>query len=235
MILSKRLTAIASLVEKGSCVADVGCDHGYVPIYLVKHQIAVRAIAMDVRTGPLQRAAEHIKEYGVEDQIELRLGNGLDALNPGEADTVVISGMGGYLILDILTRGAAVADTIPHLILSPQSDIPAVRIFLRENGYRIEKEVFLKDEGKYYTIMRVCHGETKPGRYLDDLYGKYLLDHGDSVLQEYLTRQIARYEAILPGLCQSDKEETRKSAERIREELTNMRQAMAVMQDIRAE
>lgn len=231
MVLSKRLTTIASLVERGSRVADVGTDHGYVPIYLVKKQIAVSAIAMDVRTGPLSRAAEHVREYGLEDQIELRLGNGLEALGPGEADTVIISGMGGPLVIDILTRGAMTAETVPHLILSPQSDIPGVRVFLRENGYRIDREVFIRDEGKYYTIMSVSHGSTRPGRYIDDLYGKYLLDQADPTLQEYLARQIDRYEGILPGLLASPKEETRQNGERIRSELAYMRQAMAVMAD----
>lgn len=231
MVLSKRLTTIASFVEKGSRVADVGTDHGYVPIYLVKNQIAASAIAMDVRTGPLSRAAEHVKAYRLEDQIELRLGNGLDALQPGEADAVIISGMGGPLIVDILTRGSQVAATVPRLILSPQSEIPDVRIFLRENGYRIDREAFIKDEGKYYTIMSVTHGNTRPGRYIDDLYGKYLLDHADPVLQEYLTREIGRYERLLPGLLSSPREETRQSGERIRQELACMHQAMAVMQD----
>lgn len=231
MGLSKRLTTIASLVEKGSRVADVGTDHGYVPIYLVKNQIAVSAIAMDVRTGPLSRAAEHVKACGLEDRIELRLGNGLEALHPGEADTVMISGMGGPLIMEILTRGAAVAATVSHLILSPQSEIPAVRVFLRENGYRIDREVFLRDEGKYYTVMSVRHGTDRPGRYIDDLYGKYLLDHADPLLLEYLNREIRRYEEILPGLLVSPKEETRRSGERIRQEVACMRQAIAVMQE----
>lgn len=232
MVLSKRLTTIASFVEKGSRVADVGTDHGYVPIYLVKKQIAAGAIAMDVRTGPLSRAAEHVREYGLENRIELRLSDGLGALQPGEADTVIISGMGGSLIIDILTRGSAAAAATPHLILSPQSDIPRVRIFLRENGYRIDREAFIRDEGKYYTVMSVSHGNTRPGRYIDDLYGKYLLDHADPILQEYLTRQIARYEEILPGLLASPKEETRQNGERMQAELAYMYQAMNVMQDV---
>lgn len=231
MVLSKRLTTIASFVEPGSRVADVGTDHGYVPIYLVKKEIAASAIAMDVRTGPLSRAAEHVKEYGLEDRIELRLSNGLDALCPGEADTVIISGMGGPLIVEILTRGSAVAAEAPRLVLSPQSDIPGVRVFLRENGYRIDREAFIRDQGKYYTIMSVSHGNTRPGRYIDDLYGKYLLDHGDPTLQEYLTREIARYEGILPGLLASPKEETRQTGQQIQADLAYMRQAMNVMQD----
>lgn len=231
MNLSKRLQTIASLVPEGSRVADVGTDHGYVPIYLVKNKAAVSAIAMDVRSGPLSRAAEHVKEYGLEDKIELRLSDGLAALGAGEADTVIISGLGGPLLVDILKRGAQTAGSVERFILSPQSDIPGVRVFLRENGYRIDREIFLKDEGKYYTVMSVSHGTTRPGRYIDDLYGKYLLDHADPVLAEYLNRESAKYRELLPGLETSAKEETRARAHRMKEELSCMEQALRIMEE----
>lgn len=231
MILSKRLTTIASFVPQGSRVADVGTDHGYVPIYLVKNEVASSAIAMDVRTGPLMRAEEHIREYGLEDRIEVRLSDGLSGLQAEEADTVVISGLGGPLMVEILDRGAAVAQTVKHFVLSPQSDIPGVRVYLREHGYRIEKEVFLKDDGKYYTVMLVTHGQSRPGRYIDDLYGKYLLDHCDPVLMEYLRKDEIRYQNLLPELLRSPKEETRARGEKMQEELTYIRQALRIMEE----
>ena len=138
MILSKRLLTIASFVPPGGRVADVGTDHGYIPIYLVKNELAVSAIAMDVRSGPLSRAAEHVAEYGLSDRIELRLSDGLDALGAGEADTVVISGLGGPLMMDILERGRQTAETVNCFVLSPQSDIPGVRVFLREKHGRVQ-------------------------------------------------------------------------------------------------
>lgn len=231
MILSKRLRTIASLVPAGSRVADVGTDHGYIPICLVKNNVAVSAIAMDVRSGPLSRAAEHVKEYGLEDRIELRLSDGMDALEEGEADTVVISGLGGPLMVDILTRGQRVSQSVKCFVLSPQSDIPGVRVFLRENGYRIDQEVFLKDEGKYYTVMQASHGQSRPGRYIDDLYGKYLLDQGDEVLTEYLKKESAKYRELLPTLEASPKEETRQRAGRMKEELSFMEQALRIMEE----
>ena len=232
MILSKRLTTIASLVPAGSRVADVGTDHGYTPIYLVKNGVAVSAIAMDVRSGPLGRAAEHVKEYGLEEKIELRLSDGLQALGPGEADTVIISGLGGPLMIDILTRGHQVAQTVGTFVLSPQSDIPGVRVYLREHGYRIDKEVFLKDEGKYYTVMVVTHGVSRPGRYIDDLFGKELLDRADPVLREYLEKEAARYRQLIPGLESASREETRQRAQQMKEELASVEQALRVMEDM---
>ena len=231
MILSKRLTTIASLVPAGSRVADVGTDHGYTPIYLVKNGVAVSAIAMDVRKGPLSRAADHVREYGLEDKIQLRLSDGLEKLQANEADTVIISGLGGPLMIDMLTRGQEVAKTVTTFVLSPQSDIPGVRVFLREHGYRIDREVFMKDEGKYYTVMVVTHGQSEPGRYIDDLFGRELLERKDPVLREYLEKEEARYLQLIPTLESSSREETQERAAQMRGELAWIQQALKVMEE----
>lgn len=232
MILSKRLTTIASLVPAGSRVADVGTDHGYTPIYLVEHGIAVSAIAMDVRKGPLSRAAEHVREHGLEDKIQLRLSDGLDELQTGEADAVIISGLGGPLMINMLTRGHEVARTVDTFVLSPQSDIPGVRVYLRKNGYRIDKELFMKDEGKYYTVMVVTHGDSQPGRYIDDLFGRELLDSKDPTLLEYLKKEQDRYQQLIPTLENASREETRQRGQKMREELAYIEEALAVMEEV---
>ena len=103
--LSKRLERIASFVQPGSRVADIGTDHGYVPIWLVQKGVCPSALAMDVRKGPLERAEEHVEEVGLSGKIELRLSDGLAKLKAGEADTVVIAGMGGKLTCRILEQG----------------------------------------------------------------------------------------------------------------------------------
>ena len=231
MILSKRLTSIASLVPVGSRVADVGTDHGYTPIYLVENGIAVSAIAMDVRKGPLSRATEHVQEHGLEDKIQLRLSDGLDELQAGEADAVIISGLGGPLMIDMLTRGHEVAQTVDTFVLSPQSDIPGVRVYLREHGYRIDKELFMKDEGKYYTVMVVTHGDSEPGRYIDDLFGRELLDSKDPTLLEYLKKEQDRYQQLIPTLENASREETRQRGQKMKEELAYIEEALAVMEE----
>ena len=113
MQLSLRLSAIADMVTDGNRLVDVGCDHGYLPVYLVQEMGKIpAAIAMDVRTGPLSRAQEHIRQYGLEEYIKTRLSNGLGALEAGEGDTLVIAGMGGPLMERILTDGSICASIL---------------------------------------------------------------------------------------------------------------------------
>ena len=134
MELSKRLAAIAAMAEPGDRLADIGTDHGYLPIYLVEQNIAPSAIAMDVVEGPLARAFAHVREHGLEEKIVLRKSDGFEKLLPGEADAAVIAGMGGPLMIRILEEGKKTAESLKYLILSPQSDIPAVRRYLKSGG-----------------------------------------------------------------------------------------------------
>jgi tRNA (adenine22-N1)-methyltransferase len=153
--LSKRLEAIASLITPGYIVADVGTDHGYIPIYQIQQNRSPSAIAMDLRKGPLQRAADHIQSCGLSDRIQTRLSDGTAALGEGEAETIVVAGMGGELVLHILTDGEAVCRSAKELILQPQSEIAGVRRYLREHAYRIVAENMIYEDGKYYPMMRV--------------------------------------------------------------------------------
>lgn len=139
--ISRRLKAVAGLVSRDYRLADVGCDHGYIPIYLLQKGQIPGAIAMDVNQGPLLRAQEHIREWGLDNYIETRLSDGVKALQPNEVQSVVIAGMGGPLMEKILTEGREVLASVCELILQPQSEIGHFRHFLEENGvlYRIGK------------------------------------------------------------------------------------------------
>ena len=161
--LSERLKLVASFVPEGSRIADIGTDHGYVPIYLAEIGKIKSALAMDVRKGPLARADEHIEEYrhDVGDaaiSIETRLSNGLEKLQAKEADTVIIAGMGGELMLRILRDGAHMYDSVKHYVLSPQSELSAFRHGLEKLGISILEEQMLMDEGKYYVILHAAPG-----------------------------------------------------------------------------
>ena len=134
MQLSKRLRAVADFVTPQGRLADVGTDHAYVPICLVEEKKISGAIAMDIVDGPLQRARENIAAHHLETQIETRKSDGLEALCPGEVDTIVIAGMGGLLICRILEQGREVAATVPEWVLEPQSDTDKVRAYLLEQG-----------------------------------------------------------------------------------------------------
>lgn len=228
MELSKRLYAVAGLVTEGASVADIGTDHGYVPIYLVERGIASKVIAMDVNQGPLNRARMHIVGHGLGDRIETRLSDGLARIRPGEVDTVIVSGMGGPLTIRILQEGKEVADQLNALILQPQSEICRVRRFLTENGYRIEQEDMVLEDGKYYPVMRVVHGTKEPYEEWEYLYGKRLLEARHPVLLEFLKRELRIKESILEQLAgRSGSESARERAEEICREREWIQKALA--------
>lgn len=194
MRLSKRLETIIGMVsvwasqeEAGITAADVGTDHGFVPISLVERGIAKRAVAMDVGRGPLLRAREHVRERGLEDRIELRLSDGLSLLSPGEADVVILSGMGGELMLRILREGEHVRDSVKCWILSPQSELFLFRKGLGELGLSIQDEVMVKEDGKYYVVMAVKRGQMRENDCLR--YGEALIRKKDPVFKEYLEQE----------------------------------------------
>lgn len=157
-VLSERLQTVAALVPGLPVLADVGTDHGYVPVLLCGQGKIRRAIAMDINRGPLERAEEHIRRYGLEDYIETRLSDGVAALDPGEADVILIAGMGGGLVLHILEEGAAVCRRAEALVLQPQSEIERVREYLLREGYVTDAEEIVLEDGKFYPMMRVHYG-----------------------------------------------------------------------------
>lgn len=205
--LSERLLAIASLVPEGSVAADVGTDHGYVPIWLVEKGICPFAIAMDVRKGPLERAKEHVREAGLTGRIELRLSDGLEKLLPGEADAIVIAGMGGGLMVRILEAGAAIFASWEagkqRLILSPQSEPELVRHFLEDHGFSIYRERMVMEEGKYYVILEAGRGAMRLEKDFYYVYGQYLIGKKDPVLLAYLEREKKMTSALIETLSET--------------------------------
>lgn len=230
MRLSQRLEAVASYVPRGSRVADVGTDHGYVPIWLVEQGIAKSAIAMDVRKGPLTRAKEHIAQHGLEDQIETRLGDGLCELRAGEADTVVIAGMGGELMLRILRDGSHVWDSVSRFILSPQSELEVFRRGLEAMGFAIEAETMLREEGKYYTVIVAVRGIM---HYEEDFryrYGDCLIREKSPVLAAYLKQERLKLLEIRERLAAQDSEGARERSQEVEAELCRIKEAYDAMQ-----
>ena len=206
--LPKRLETIIERMPASGCIADIGCDHAYVAIEAVRRGKAVRALACDVRKGPLQQAAEHILCAGLAGKIETRLSDGLEKVAPGEADSVIIAGMGGPLMERILQGRLA---DFGHFVLSPQSEIPHFRHFLLAESMRIDEETMLIDEGKYYVIFNVSQraDASSDPMYMteeDFLYGGRLLRRLDPVLKSFLEKEKTRYEGILR---QTDSDEVR--------------------------
>jgi tRNA (adenine22-N1)-methyltransferase len=198
MELTKRMRMNADLVPAGAKAADIGCDHGYVSIYLAEHKMC-RVIAMDVREGPLAAARKNIGLAGMENIIECRLSDGLTALAPGEVDTVLIAGMGGMLIRDILRDGKQILSQITTLVLQPQSDWQVVRKTVFELGFCIDKESFCTDAGKNYIAMRARTDRGKkehPYSEAEWMFGRYLPTKKDADYIDYLEHERLKYAAI---------------------------------------
>lgn len=153
--LSKRMQSVADMIQPCDAVGDIGCDHAFVSIYLIEQHRTKRVIASDVRRGPITIAKRNIEAMNLADQIEIRMGDGLDTIVPGEVNAVVLAGMGGMLMIDILERGEEVVTRCDQLVLQPQSDIEKVRRYLAEKGYHLADEQMLIDAGKYYNLLDV--------------------------------------------------------------------------------
>ncbi|MDO5337117.1 MAG: class I SAM-dependent methyltransferase [Eubacteriales bacterium] len=226
MQLSRRLSAIAQLVPEGRCIADVGCDHGYLPVFLVMEGKIPGAIAMDVRKGPLERARGHILQYGLEQYIETRLSDGLDALKEGEADVLVIAGMGGPLMEQILERGAGVRDSFSELILQPQSDIGHFRHYLGERGYRITSERAVLEDGKFYFLMKASKGSMQDWTEAEYAYGGLLLRERNPILREYLLKERGVKEKLVERLEKTGGSAAARRLKEIKEEMQTIEAAL---------
>lgn len=215
MKLSKRLSAVAAMVTDGSVVADVGTDHAFLPIYLVQQRRIERAFAMDVREGPLSRAKEHIQAYCLENQITTRLSDGLEMLQPGEADTLVLAGMGGNLMLRILEDGRETTDAFRELILQPQSEIGLVRKRMEQMGFRVLEEDMVLEDGKFYPVMKLVHGTDSYEDEVEYQYGRLLLLKKHPVLLRFLEKEKMIYREL--------EEKLEKSRDSDRQTRTNVR------------
>lgn len=200
MKLSVRLQAVADMITTGNRVADVGTDHGYIPIYMTVNNLAPYAYAMDVNKGPLNRAQSNIELYELGDKVETRLSDGLKALKAGEAESVVIAGMGGLLTIRLLQDSSELLSDIQELILSPHSDVKLVREYVIDNGFVIADENMVIDEGKFYTIMRLTHGNASKPDELGLMFGQKLLDSRNPILYKYLCKEQDKNLAILDKL-----------------------------------
>jgi len=211
MKLNKRLLKIASMVPNCDILADIGTDHAYIPIYAVLNRICSKAVAADLRKGPLEKARENIRKYGVEDFIELRLGNGLEPILQKECDTVVIAGMGGMLIKDILSVSLDKARYTRLLLLQPNNAADVLRKWLHENGFEITEERLAEDAGKIYCIISAKWTGNVVNK--DEFYyyiGDKLIESKDPLLRPYIEKKIKELDVIIAGRAKARKEEERK-------------------------
>jgi len=207
MILTKRLQLIYDIIPKCNTVADIGTDHGYIPISLVTGGICKKALAMDVNEGPLDAAHKNTVKYGVADKVETRISNGLENLNKGEADVIVIAGMGGPLIGSIIENGtdAITDDTV--LILQPMIAQRELREYLYQNGFEITDEYVCREENKFYNIFKAKKGNVTP-TVKDIFIGKNLKNNSPDTFTDYMEYKIRVTEKILDGLKKSSSDKS---------------------------
>lgn len=192
IVLSARMQAVADMVKTGNRVCDVGCDHGYVSIYLVQHGIAPKVLAMDINEGPLLRAGMHVVQADLSEYITLRISDGLDKYQPGEAQTLICAGMGGRLMQKILEKEPEKTKSFAQMILQPQSELLSFRKFLRETGYAIKREDMILEGDKFYPIIEAVpdkQGHGDKDDELSDRFGPRLLAARHPVLIKYLQRE----------------------------------------------
>lgn len=225
--LSRRMQAVADMVTPGSRVVDVGCDHGYVSIYLVQYQKAEHVLAMDIHEGPLLRAARHVEEAKLQSYITLRRSDGLREFVKGEADTLICAGMGGRLIQRILENEPDKTDSIKELILQPQSEVSLFRRFLSDKGYSITEENMVLEEGKFYPVMKAVRtGERRIFSEAEVRFGPILLRQRHPVLKQYLAFEWAKERQLEKEL--TAKEESGRILKRladVRREMNFVKQA----------
>ena len=237
--LSKRLNYIAEFITPEYILADIGTDHGFVPIHQVLYKGTPKAYAMDINEGPLERAREHIEEEGLVDKIETRLSDGMHKLEAGEAESILIAGMGGALMVKILTEGREALSTAKELVLSPHTEADMVRGFIKTSDFVIDREGMVYDAGKYYVVMHIRRAvdDREAGKmYADDTdatemnmestdikvksairFGKLLIKQKDNVFVEFLEKELNTYKIIADGLKDNKTEAGIKRKEEITE------------------
>ncbi|MBQ3095650.1 MAG: SAM-dependent methyltransferase [Clostridia bacterium] len=200
MKLSPRLAAVAGLVPMGARVADIGCDHGYLSLYLTESGTAAHCIASDVREGPLSAAKENVRASGLEGSIELRLGDGLSGIAPEETDCVILAGMGGDTMREILQAAPWITGGGHTLVLQPQSHTDTLRLWLSGQGFSVTAERVVYDRGHLYVVFRAewdGKGDRSP---LCPYFSPALLALSAEEREPYVERVFAELGKRLEGL-----------------------------------
>ena len=199
MKLTDRLLKIASLVTEGKRVADIGTDHGYIPVYLLNQGKVPYAILADVNKGPLENARGEVRYNKLLDKVDLRLGSGIEVLEKGEVDEVIIAGMGGILISELLEAKLEVAHSVDKLILQPMQAQNELRKYLLNNGFEILDEVLVKEDFRIYEII-IAKYTGKNTVVSDEIYyevGTKLIENKDPLLNEFIDKKIYMYNSII--------------------------------------
>ncbi|OPX43155.1 tRNA (adenine(22)-N(1))-methyltransferase [Ruminiclostridium hungatei] len=222
--LKGRLKLISDKVPQCGTVADIGTDHAYIPVYLVQQERCRRAVASDVRPGPVRVADRNISKYRLSHRIETRLGSGLETLEESEADAIIIAGMGGTLLAGLLEAGAEKIGGRAVLVLQPMNDLDIVRKWLYDHKFDIYDEELAAEGNKIYCVMAA--GYTGQNKNYEDFQlhvGECLIKKRDPLLVPYCEMKIRQLERVLAQLARmEDNERLRDFHERLKGEYTRL-------------
>ena len=210
--LKGRLKLIADKVPKCNVLADIGTDHAYIPIYLVQNGVCQKAIASDVKIGPVKMAINNISLYKLSEKIETRLGNGLDTIEINEADSIIIAGMGGTLLTELLEANKPKTVNADTLVLQPMNDLHVVRKWLYDNAFEIYDEEMVAEGPKMYFVLSAKFTGNKK-QYSDfELYvGQRLIEKKDPLLGAYCRMKVQQIDRVLEQLEEMKENDALKS------------------------
>lgn len=230
MTLSERLSAIASFIPQNSIVGDIGTDHGYLPVYLIEHKISKRVIGTDISPNSLKKIIEYVNSKKLNKLIDIRLGDGLDVIKPFEIDTVVIAGMGGLLIRDILDNSKDVADSITHFVLQPNVAADELRKYLYENNFIIIDEKLVKEANKFYEVIYAKKGKSllRNNIYLE--IGEKLILNKDPLLKEFINSKIDVASDIIKKLKDNDTSRTKERYLELSNKIQTLKEVLKIIE-----
>lgn len=221
-----RLECIKSMVSKCKVTADIGTDHGYVAEMLLIDNICNKVIATDLNEGPLNRAIEHLTASQLDTKCDFRLGSGLTVLKENEADALIIAGMGGELIADIIEASKNIALKATQLILQPMTTADKLRCYLYENGFKIIDENIVKELHHYYFVIKAVPGKDEAQ---DEIYyeiSKILLDKKEPLMTEYLNRLLSINENIIRSIEKNNNSDYNEKIDALKRKNDEIRELM---------
>ena len=222
----RRLEEIINLVEDNSIVADIGTDHGIVPYELIKSNKAKKVIASDISEKSLDKLREKLDYLDEPEKIILNVSDGLDNLNEYQVDTIIISGMGGNLIVDILNKNIDVAKSANCLILGANNSLSVLRKFLHDNSFEIIEEVDLFENDKYYQIIKIKVGKQLFSNDYEYEFGKLLIDNKSENLKQYIKQQIENKKTILSNISEKDSDNVKNAIDNINIEIKELEKVL---------
>ncbi|PEE41778.1 tRNA (adenine(22)-N(1))-methyltransferase [Bacillus pseudomycoides] len=213
--LSKRLEEVVREIPVGSTVADIGSDHAYLPCYTIINNIATKAVAGEVVDGPFRSAQATVAESGLQEKVDVRKGNGLAVITPGEVDVITIAGMGGALIRDILENGKEKLNGVTRLILQPNIAAHHIREWFIENGWELIHEKIIKEDGKIYEILVGEKGEPltpyHENKQAELFIGPFLMKEKSDAFVEKWENELKNFQNILKQIERATESEDTKA------------------------